>query len=163
MTSKQTYLILLLIFTFLTVGIIGQYEVIKAPYNKVVEMQKKSNIRVIHPALRPYVNEYIVTMAISGIEIPDPEIIIIDLVDIYEGVSFAGLAEGMNKDLVYVRINRAIWNRLSKDKRRLLIFHELSHDIYNLQHGEIELMLPAMDMIKSDFNTLKQELINYLK
>ena len=51
----------------------------------------------------------------------------------------------VNDSLVYVIINPNLWGKLTVKQRRHLIFHELSHDIFNTLHtNDVELMRPSM-------------------
>ena len=74
----------------------------------------------------------------------------------------------MNIDnITFIQINKNYWNHLNKQQRRLLMFHELSHDIFNLEHFDIELMntpIPDEYLITDAYvNKVMKELVKTLK
>ena len=99
----------------------------------------------INKELQSYVKEYLLTLDNYDIEFKKQSFIVVFDADIIR-TDILGMAKGMyNDSLVYVIINPDIWRRLTTKQRRHLIFHELSHDIFNTEHTtEVELMKPSM-------------------
>jgi len=99
----------------------------------------------INKELQSYVKEYLLTLDNYDIEFKKQSFIVVFDADIIR-TDILGMAKGMyNDNLVYVIINPDIWRRLTTKQRRHLIFHELSHDIFNTEHTtEVELMKPSM-------------------
>lgn len=99
----------------------------------------------ISKELQPYVKEYLLTLDYHDIESKKQSFIVVFDADIMR-TNLVGQAKGMfNDSLVYVIINPNLWSRLTVKQRRHLIFHELSHDMFNTEHTEdIELMKPSM-------------------
>ena len=89
--------------------------------------------------------EYLLTLDNYDIEFKKQSFIVVFDADIIR-TDILGMAKGMyNDSLVYVIINPDIWRRLTTKQRRHLIFHELSHDMFNTEHTtEVELMRPSM-------------------
>ena len=119
-------------------------------------------------ALQPYVFEYMATLDKYEIEYKKQSFIVVFDSDIMR-TPLVGQAKGMfNDDLVYVKINPRDWGYLTPKQRRHLIFHELSHDIFNTLHTEdIELMKPSLPSdVKSfamDIDKEIDELMKYIK
>ena len=94
----------------------------------------------------------------------NPDVVSIDLSDIYKYRGVIGIAEGMRYDIIFVRIDRRFWRSSTIQQKRSLIFHELCHDMFDLEHGSINLMNPKLENItKQEFELQKIELIKYLK
>lgn len=114
--------------------------------------------------LKPYVQEYFDLLDANDIKYDTPTILI-RVAQPFKGIDYLGIALGMNDDtLVYIKISPRFFD-LDRNTRRWVMFHELSHDIFNLKHGSIELMNKKV-YDYTDFKTLersKKELIKYLK
>ena len=95
--------------------------------------------------LKPYVFEYLATLEKHDIEFKNQSFIVVFDSDLVR-TNLLGVAKGMfNNDLIYVKINPRLWNWLTAKQKKHLIFHELSHDIFNVAHTEeVELMRPSM-------------------
>lgn len=48
--------------------------------------------------------------------------------------SYIGFALGMYEGKVNVVINKRYWDQASSHDRKVLIFHEMAHDLYDLEH-----------------------------
>ena len=96
-------------------------------------------------ALRPYLFMYLETLEKHNIKLKKQNFILVFDADIMR-TPLLGQARGMfNDDLVYVKINPRVWSDLTNKQKIHLIFHELSHDIFNIEHTEdIRLMKPVM-------------------
>ena len=99
----------------------------------------------ISKELQPYVREYLLTLDDYDIEFKKQSFIVVFDADIIK-TPLVGQAKGMfNNDLVYVKVNPKIWRHLTHKQRRHLLFHELSHDLFNIEHTkDVELMKPSM-------------------
>jgi hypothetical protein len=116
--------------------------------------------------LMPYVHEYMDFLKDNRIGMEFQTKFVVAFNPFLDTFRFAGYAEGMNKNKeVNVYVSESVWKRLNEGQKRWLIFHELSHDIFNLHHGTCELMKPQMD-IKDNMETFeiaKKELAEVLK
>ena len=112
--------------------------------NKAQEVEPIYTIEV-SVALQPYVFKYMATLDKYEIEYKKQSFIVVFDSDIMR-TPLVGQAKGMfNDDLVYVKIDPREWGYLTPKQRKHLIFHELSHDIFNVLHTEdIELMKPSL-------------------
>jgi len=114
--------------------------------------------------LQPYVFEYLSTLEKYDIKFKKQSFIVVFDADIMR-TPLVGQAKGMfNDSLVYVKINPSLWQELTTKQKRHLIFHELSHDIFNILHTEdIELMRPSMASPAHSFKmNIEQEIINLM-
>lgn len=102
-----------------------------------------SKMEVIDQAVEKYYCEYVELLASRGIDIPEQHRIYIGFgQDMPKGV--LGLAHGMFHDnFVLISLNPVIMN-FPEDAIRWVIFHELSHDLFNAPHGSTILMFPAL-------------------
>ena len=81
-------------------------------------------------------------------------------------VTTLGWALGMNVDNVtHVEINARTFEYLSRSQREFLLFHELSHDLFNLEHFSTPLMYTPMPQYVDQLyvNIVMGKLINHLK
>lgn len=114
--------------------------------------------------LQPYVFEYLSTLEKYDIKFKKQSFIVVFDADIMR-THLVGQAKGMfNDDLVYVKINPSLWQELTTKQKRHLIFHELSHDIFNIEHTtEVELMKPSMTSPAQSFKmNIDKEIINLM-
>lgn len=114
--------------------------------------------------LRPYVMDYLRVLDSNNIKFKKQNFIVVFDADIMV-TNLLGLAKGMfNNDLLYVKINPRLWEELTHKQKRHLIFHELSHDLFNIEHTEdIELMRPSMaSPIRSFSMNIEKEIINLM-
>lgn len=67
----------------------------------------------------------------------DPRQIILDIEDDLELNDLVGISYGMYRDsIIDIYIDNSFWKTSKKSIRKRLIFHELGHDILNLNHSE---------------------------
>jgi hypothetical protein len=114
--------------------------------------------------LKPYVDEYFKILDDNNIYY-NTSIMLITVSQPLKGTDYLGVALGMdNENLVYVRISPRFFE-LDRNSRLWVMFHELSHDIFNLRHGSIKLMhKKAYDNVTSfQLSRAKSELIKHLK
>ena len=118
--------------------------------------------------LQPYVFEYLATLQKYDIKFKKQSFIVVFDGDIMRS-RIVGQAQGMfNDDLVYVKIDPRAWGLFTPKQRKHLIFHELSHDLFNTEHTmEIELMKPSMpspsDSFVMDIDKEIDQLMKHIK
>lgn len=136
--------------------------------SKPVEATEPVYTYELSAALKPYVFDYLKTIDKHGIKFKKQSFIVVFDADIMK-TPLVGQAKGMfNDDLVYVKINPRIFGQLTHKQKRHLIFHELSHDIFNIEHTEkVELMKPSMttpyESLKMDIEKEITNLMNHIK
>ena len=122
----------------------------------------------LNEKLKPYVFEYLNELEDNNIKFKNQSFIVMFDLDLINS-PFAGLARGMfNEDLVFVVINPEIFFSMNEKQRRILIFHELSHDIFNIRHtASVKLMFPNMigptEANELDFKEEVKLLMGYIK
>mgnify|MGYP003666941713 FL=1 len=152
--------ILLSTFCFITVSI--TYQEISKYRNK----QYDPETIVVNKYLSPYVSEYVNILKSNDIKIPwGNDIVFIDMnLGMPSGV--LGIAWGMDIDnITLISINISSWKYLSHQQRRYLVFHELTHDIFNLRHFDTEIMNTPMPMYLNKFmvDSAMKKLVRILK
>ena len=97
---------------------------------------KKDYKRFVSPEIEPYVNEFLELLSDNDIKVKDQDFVVMFSLDVpHSGI--AGYAVGMfNDDFVSININPIIWGFLNNSQKRTLIFHELSHDLFNTLHSD---------------------------
>ena len=132
------------------------------------EIGYKPRIAGVNKQLEPFVVEYIKLLEDAGIKLPFGKDLLI--IDFTSSLPFRvlGVAWGMNIDnITFIQINRNYWNHLNKQQKRFLMFHELSHDVFNLEHFDVKLMntpIPSEDVLTKEYvDSLMNELIKHLK
>ena len=152
--------ILLLTFSFI-VGSIAYQEV-----QQYTNDQYEPETIVVNKYLAPYVNEYISILKNNDIKIPwGNDIVFIDM-NLGLPTNILGVAWGMNIDnITLISINISTWKYLSHQQKRYLVFHELSHDIFNLEHFDTPLMNTPMPMYLNEFmvDVSMKQLVKILK
>ena len=152
---------LTLVLIVISVGLFSGYQ------SGIKDQTKYSpNIIAVATELQPLVNEYNSILESNGIRLPfGCDLALIDFTFSLPD-NILGIAFGMNVDNVtVVSINAQKWWSLSPNQRKLLVFHELSHDIFNLHHFSTPIMDTPMPMHVSDLDLLISidKLINLLK
>jgi len=132
----------------------------------IYQEYKEPDVIAINSLLGPYVLEYKVLLEGKGVDIPWGS----DLVRIKFGMTMPsrvlGIAWGMNIDNVtFVEINFNSWRFLTHQQKRLVMFHELTHDVFNVKHFDIVLMNTPMpeNITKQKVDLWIEELIEYVK
>lgn len=118
------------------------------------------------PEIREYVLAYFEILDNAGIEYDrnQPVMVVFNNWEAKGGV--LGIAFGMYHDeYVNIHINKAMWDIFTPEERAMVIYHELSHDVFNIEHGKIELMSPYKPekVDKAYLKKVTKELIKYLK
>lgn len=115
--------------------------------------------------LYPYIQRYFNMMDENGIEYNRSQPMMI-VFNYWVRGTILGIAHGMREDgYVNVHINKQAWAILTVEERIVVMFHELSHDVFNLEHGTIELMgtQKPSNVTLSDVSRMQKELIEYLR
>lgn len=120
----------------------------------------------VSPEMTSYVVKYFKMLDDAGIEYDrsQPIFVVFNNWEARGGV--LGIAFGMYHDeYVNVHINKEAWAYFTPEEREMVIFHELSHDVFNLVHGSIELMRPSKPATidKEFLKKVNKELIKHLK
>lgn len=137
--------------------------------NKVIKSTIKNEVAtrgmnvLIDPRLRPYYIEVAQRLNLEGINPNRQQAISITVGTLPEGV--LGIAMGMFVDnVVTVIISDAYWYKLSESQRRALLWHELAHDLFNVEHGSVEIMSTSMAKIDiTNVDSMVKELIIYIR
>ena len=116
--------------------------------------------------LKPYVKEYIDSMESNDVRIPwGNDLVLIDFTVSLPN-SILGIAHGMDiNNITLIGINLRTWNGLKHEEKRLLMFHELTHDVFNIEHFETPLMDTPMPkyVTRRKVDAYLRELIKYIK
>lgn len=131
--------------TMLTLGDNVDYTFIDAPYKK-------------------YVREYVKTLEDNGVNVPCQQRWTVRSEPSLFGTTTIGFAKGMFDDREVMVFLTPLLKFQKEDIIRFVIWHELTHDIFNLRHGTTLLMKPTSygndDKL---FPSAKALLIKYLK
>lgn len=100
-------------------------------------------LRIENKELRRYTLEYLEYLDVYGIEYNRQQIINVRF-NALIGFGISGLSYGMNDDsYVLVFVNPTYWEKMDDNQKRWLIYHELTHDIFNLPHYCTPIMEPV--------------------
>jgi len=153
--EKNMTAILITFFAFFTAGL--------------YEEQKTNNNIEGNTFINPYVSElyydYIKLIEDNNILIPQQDLILIDMSCTLPN-SILAVAWGMYTDnTISVSVNLNTFSYLSDNQKRFLMYHELSHDIFNLEHYSCMIMTTPMPEIVSDeyLNLMINDLIYKLQ
>ena len=91
--------------------------------------------------LQPYLMEFDRVMHDAGIDVKYGSLVVIKFVSLRTGL--LGVAWGMNHDVTVIHINPVLWATMSHQDKRMVMFHELAHDVFNLKHWSTLLMNPV--------------------
>ena len=91
--------------------------------------------------LQPYLMEFDRVMHDAGIDVKYGSLVVIKFVPLRTGL--LGVAWGMNHDVTIIHINPVLWATLSHQDKRMVMFHELAHDVFNLKHWSTLIMNPV--------------------
>jgi len=158
------------IFLCLALGVIITVGDIAIEQNRLTQETREEGplgtTFVVNPTLLPFVTEYKAILAMHGIDINWYKY---QLVRISMNPNIPdrvlGVAWGMDVDnAVVVEINQRQWNILSHEQRRLLVFHELTHDVFNVHHFDTRIMNTPLPRVvsKSYVDGAMLELTEYL-
>ena len=119
----------------------------------------------VNTMLLEYVLEYRLILTSNNIKIPWGKLVVISF-DPGLGYNTLGLAFGMYVDEVtIIHINPYKWKFLTNQQKRMVMFHELTHDVFNIEHGSMELMAPSLPKVttKQSVDRSVEELLKVLK
>ena len=113
--------------------------------------------------LQPYLMEFDRVMHDAGIDVKYGSLVVIKFVPLRTGL--LGVAWGMNHDVTIIHINPVLWATMSHQDKRMVMFHELAHDVFNLKHWSTLLMNPVKPQLldKSFVDNAIKLLIKHIK
>ena len=121
----------------------------------------ESKIYVRDPELRGYVMEFLTELEDYDVDY-DKSIPVAVRFSKVMSMGVAGAAYGMRMDdETNVVVNKRIWKHLNDDQKRWLVFHELSHDMFDITHWSTPIMhpkTPTAREAKSDWEYNKKML-----
>ena len=130
----------------------------------LLSLSKKIDYEFIEEPYRKYVTEYVETLEYNGISIPTQKRWTVRDEPRFFTTKVIAEARGMfdNRE-VMVFIHPFL--KLQKENViRFVIWHELTHDIFNIRHGTTLLMKPIASKNDGEiFEVAKELLIDYLK
>lgn len=158
-----------LVVVFLTglvvIGGVIKFGEYRAEQERIAELKYNPTGTMINRQLYRYVAEFRSILQAEGIRLPWGKTVIVSFdYDLPERV--LGIAFGMNiEEATFIHINGNSWKKLTEQDRRMTIFHELCHDVYDIEHGEITIMnTPKPFYIsKKMVDDGMKELVEYLK
>lgn len=127
------------------------------------EVKKDSNVfYVIDPLVHEYVMDYIKDVESIGLNVEnDNKSFTVILGRLPNNV--AGMAMGMfNPYCVNVVLSIQLWKYMDRSERKALIYHELSHDVFDLTHNTCDIMTGSLrgfgeDAYKELLDTLTKQ------
>ena len=135
--------------------------------NLVIEAQPLVDdyavVRIDDP-FKGYYKLYTERLESEGIDIPKGDVLI-QYNSFLRKTKYLGVARGMwMPNLVFININPN-WNNRDMSTRKWVMFHELTHDIFNIEHGEIDLMAARCPeyLSRYDVDDAMDELVQFLK
>jgi hypothetical protein len=85
--------------------------------------------------LKEMVNLFLEDCKLNNLNVPKVQNITSTFEPLEDGV--LALAFGMNKDNeIIIKVNPKEWSKATNEKRWYILYHELGHDVLNLEHGE---------------------------
>jgi len=130
-------------------------------------MIKHVDFRHVERGIAPYVASFFMRLDSEGVEYDIDGDVVVIFSDIHsEAPGKAAAAHGKNNDkLIFIQIDISAWFILTDIQKEWLVYHELSHDFLNLDHGEAIIMYPVLPINPTllDLETAKRELINIIK
>lgn len=114
-------------------------------YTKNPETSERKDTMYVDYPLLPYVQSFYSYLEQDEIEVPKVELTTVTM-NYHLPNRVLGVAWGMFRDeAVVVNINGRIWQYLSHEQKVALVFHELLHDVYDVEHLDIDgLMDPVL-------------------
>lgn len=135
--------------------------------NLVVEGQSlvdnNPQVRIDEP-FKGYYKLYTERLAAEGIQIPTGAILI-QYKKSLRKTKYLGVARGMwNPAIVNIQVNPN-WKNRDMSTRKWVMFHELTHDMFNIEHNEISLMANKCPdyLSRYDVEDAMDELVEFLK
>lgn len=128
------------------------------------EVNEGKDKQFIDPRIESVVCEYINTLEAEGIEVPNPDIFIVGFSKKMNLPNALGLAYGMDNIYTLIALDPSILN-YSSNAKKWVVFHELTHDLFDMRHGSCALMHYGMtgEVTFADLDHAMTELIYILK
>ena len=130
--------------------------------NALMEIEKEVEVSPYAKDLEPYLDEFIRQAADHDIDLNWVYGNSVHLC--YTEAGFKKLLavswDMHNDHSVTVSVVRDQWNSVSEAKRKYIMFHELGHDILNLEHNECKIMnanlplTPSWETVNNDINDM---------
>ena len=123
---------------------------------------------LISDQIKPYVVEYLNTLEANSIDYKKQNLVVMFDIGLISQDA-AGIAYGMfNDSFVFIGVCPRSWQQLNHDQKKWLIWHELSHDLFNIEHTDnVEVMRPVMiDQLylnSLDKDKIYKDLIKHIK
>ena len=130
-----------LLLSLAIMAIIGMATDINRISKRAVEVDMTIRKVDVDKELQPYLLEFDRVMQEAGINPQYGSLVVIKFVSLRTGL--LGVAWGMNHDVTVIHINPVLWATMSHQDKRMVMFHELAHDVFNLKHWSTLLMNPV--------------------
>ena len=120
-------------------------------------------VRIDEP-FKGYYKLYTERLEAAGIEVPKGHILI-QYSKPLRKTKYLGVARGMwNPSIVNIKVNPN-WKNRDMATRKWVMFHELTHDMFNIEHNEISLMANKCPdyLSRYDVEDAMDELVEFLK
>jgi hypothetical protein len=130
----------------------------------ILSLRSSVDYEFIEGPYRQYVTEYVETLESNGINIPHQKRWTVRSENGLRYTNTIGQARGMYDDRQVLILLNPLLKIQDENFIRFTLWHELTHDIFNVTHGTTLMMKPVASMNDGDvFNVAKLLLINYLK
>ena len=127
-------------------------------------LEKGVDYTFIEQPYQKYVKEFVKELEDAGIEVPEQKRWTVRTEPSFFVTTTIGQAVGMNDDRQVMIFVHPLLKLQRPDVIRFVIWHELSHDVFNLRHGTTMLMkTTASSNDGKIFPIAKKLLIEYLK
>tara|TARA_R110002073_G_scaffold331631_1_gene516572 strand:+ start:1887 stop:2348 length:462 start_codon:yes stop_codon:yes gene_type:complete len=130
----------------------------------ILSLRSSVDYEFIEDPYRKYVTEYVETLESNGISMPHQKRWTVRSENGLRYTNIIGQARGMYDDRQVLILLNPLLKLQDENFIRFTLWHELTHDIFNVTHGTTLMMKPVASMNDGDvFNVAKLLLINYLK
>ena len=127
-------------------------------------LEKEIDYTFVEYPYRKYVKEYVKELEDAGIEVPEQKRWTVRTEPSFFVTTTIGQAIGMYDDRQVMIFVHPLLKLQRENVIRFVIWHELSHDVFNLRHGTTMLMkTTASNNDGQIFPIAKKMLIEYLK
>ena len=130
-----------LLLSLAIMAIIGMATDIKRISKRTAAIDMTIRTVDVSRELQPYLMEFDRVMNDAGIDVKYGSLVVIKFVPLRTGL--LGVAWGMNHDVTIIHINPVLWATMSHQDKRMVMFHELAHDVFNLKHWSTLIMNPV--------------------
>ena len=130
-----------LLLSLAIMAIIGMATDIKRISKRTAAIDMTIRTVDVDRELQPYLMEFDRVMHNAGIDVKYGSLVVIKFLPMRDGL--LGVAWGMNHDVTVIHINPVLWATMSHQDKRMVMFHELAHDVFNLKHWSTLIMNPV--------------------